>query len=92
MQLTMILALLGAGLLSIFIAPSKPGQKHGQQMAAYFLENNPSGNFIISLKANGSELSDPVRTSTGGVGSISLDETGFPLAYRQWWFQHPLDV
>jgi hypothetical protein len=41
--------------------------------AAYFLDNNPAGASIISLKiAEDGTLSDPVRTSTGGKGLFGL--------------------
>ncbi|KAH8821488.1 hypothetical protein F5884DRAFT_850713 [Xylogone sp. PMI_703] len=42
--------------------------------AAYFLDNNPAGSSIVSLKIdiNDGTLSDPVRTSTGGVGMYAL--------------------
>ncbi|UKZ76848.1 hypothetical protein TrVFT333_004563 [Trichoderma virens FT-333] len=57
------------------------------QRAAYFLDNNPSGASIVSLKisSNGT-LSNPVRTLTGGDGSWAKwiipnppppDNTGF---------------
>jgi hypothetical protein len=40
------------------------------QRAAYFLDNNPSGSSVVSLNiANNGTLSNPIRTSTGGVGS-----------------------
>ncbi|KAK5110383.1 hypothetical protein LTR62_006091 [Meristemomyces frigidus] len=49
--------------------------------AIYFLENNPSGSSIVSMKisTNGS-ISNPKRTATGGVGSITLNSTGQPVA------------
>jgi hypothetical protein len=41
--------------------------------AAYFLDNNPAGASIISLKiAEDGTLSSPVRTSTGGKGLFAL--------------------
>jgi hypothetical protein len=41
--------------------------------AAYFLDNNPAGASIISLKiAEDGTLSYPVRTSTGGKGLLAL--------------------
>jgi hypothetical protein len=41
--------------------------------AVYFLDNNPAGASIISLKiAEDGTLSDPVRTSTGGKGLLAL--------------------
>lgn len=47
--------------------------------AAYFLDNDPAGSSIVALKIDGEgKVSDPVRTSTGGVGSIGVNATGFP--------------
>ncbi|KAN0102801.1 hypothetical protein V8E51_011114 [Hyaloscypha variabilis] len=41
--------------------------------AAYFLDNNPAGASIISLQiAEDGTLSNPVRTSTGGIGLFAL--------------------
>jgi len=42
--------------------------------AAYFLDNDPTGNFIISLKISPEDgtLSSPVRTSTAGTGLAGL--------------------
>jgi hypothetical protein len=41
--------------------------------AVYFLDNNPAGASIISLKiAEDGTLSHPVRTSTGGQGLLAL--------------------
>ena len=41
--------------------------------AAYFLDNNPAGASIISLKiADDGTVSSPVRTSTGGTGLMAL--------------------
>jgi len=45
--------------------------------ALYFLDNNPAGSSIVALKiAEDGTLSDPVRTSTGGSGSIGLTADG----------------
>lgn len=45
----------------------------GSSRAAYFLDNNPAGSSIISLKiADDGTLSYPVRTSTGGKGLLAL--------------------
>lgn len=55
-----------------------PG-KHDGVKAAYFLDNDPAGSSIVSLKVGeDGTLSDPIRTSTGGVGSIGTNTTGFP--------------
>lgn len=42
--------------------------------AAYFLDNDPAGNFIIALKISPEDgtLSSPVRTSTAGTGLAGL--------------------
>ena len=47
--------------------------------AAYFLDNDPHGSSIISLRVgkNG-HLSDPVRTPSNGYGAIGTNLTGFP--------------
>ncbi|KAK3984690.1 putative 3-carboxymuconate cyclase protein [Cladorrhinum sp. PSN332] len=43
----------------------------------YFLDNNPSGSSIISLQiASDGTLSNPIRTPTGGNGSIGLTANG----------------
>lgn len=46
--------------------------------ALYFLENNPSGANIVSLKVSSQDgsLSDPTRISTGGSGLIGVGNTG----------------
>jgi hypothetical protein len=49
------------------------GAKDETLRAAYFLDNNPSGSSIISLKiASNGTLADPIRTSTGGIGMLGL--------------------
>lgn len=59
---------------------SYPG-RHGSVQAAYFLDNDPAGSSLVSLKVGADgKLSDPVRTSTGGIGSIGTNTTGFPNA------------
>ncbi|KAI7338453.1 hypothetical protein KC315_g1751 [Hortaea werneckii] len=65
-------------------APHHSGAPFGQHgggltSAAYFLDNNPNGSAIIALTV-GSDglLSDPVRTSTGGYGAISVNPDGSP--------------
>jgi hypothetical protein len=46
--------------------------------AAYFLEDDPSGNNIVSLHiTSDGHLADPVRTPTGGAGSLMVNSTGF---------------
>lgn len=47
--------------------------------AAYFLDNDPSGSSVVSLKIGKDNLlSDPIRTSTNGYGAIGVNLTGFP--------------
>jgi hypothetical protein len=49
------------------------GPQDSRNRAAYFLENDPSGNSIVSLKiSEDGTLSSPVRTSTGGSGLSGL--------------------
>jgi hypothetical protein len=56
-----------------------PANGHVQR-AAYFLENNPAGNNLVSLHiAEDGSLSNPQRTSTGGYGSISLNSSDLPF-------------
>ena len=56
--------------------PGKPG--YSSNAAAYFLDNNPSGNSLVSLKiGKDGSLSEPVKTATGGKGGISVNATGF---------------
>lgn len=73
-------------------APSWPGYPshapHGSwpgsdaaAKAAYFLDDDPSGSSIVSLRiGENGHLSDPIRTSTEGQGSIGTNTTGFPNA------------
>ncbi|XXH02956.1 hypothetical protein Hte_009346 [Hypoxylon texense] len=48
------------------------------ERALYFLENNPSGANIVSLKISSRDgsLSDPTRISTGGSGLVGVGNTG----------------
>ena len=50
----------------------------GTPKALYFLDNNPAGASVVSLQLSDSDgtLSNPVRTSTGGVGLFGLTATG----------------
>ncbi|KAK0301663.1 hypothetical protein LTR82_018182 [Friedmanniomyces endolithicus] len=49
--------------------------------AAYFLENDPAGNNIVSLEiASDGSLSNPTRIPTGGYGSSQVNASGFPNA------------
>ena len=55
-----------------------PWHKHAAK-AVYFLDNDPSGSSVVSLKVGKDNLlSDPVRTSTNGYGAIGVNLTGFP--------------
>lgn len=53
----------------------RSGHDNGKK-AAYFLDNDPSGSSLVSLciGENGI-LSSPIRTPTGGYGSITLNAT-----------------
>lgn len=55
--------------LSLSIPP-----RHQNNRAAYFLDNDPTGNYIIALKISPEDgtLSSPVRTSTAGTGLAGL--------------------
>ncbi|KAI6879897.1 hypothetical protein KC360_g7647 [Hortaea werneckii] len=58
-----------------------PFGQHGGGLtsAAYFLDNNPNGSAIIALTVGPDGLlKDPVRTSTGGYGAISVNPDGSP--------------
>jgi hypothetical protein len=45
--------------------------------AAYFLDNNPAGSSIITLKiSDDGFLSSPTRISTGGVGLFGVNSGG----------------
>ena len=56
------------------ISAATLGVRHQDKRAAYFLDNNPEGSSIVSLKIcpDDGTLSNPVRTSTGGVGLYGL--------------------
>ncbi|KAE9374242.1 hypothetical protein N431DRAFT_404788 [Stipitochalara longipes BDJ] len=63
--------------LSLLLAPvlvsAAAISSRDSSRAAYFLDNNPAGASIISLKiAEDGTLSNPVRTSTGGTGLLGL--------------------
>lgn len=50
------------------------GARDDRSRAAYFLDNNPAGSSIISLKISPDDgtLSNPIRTPTGGKGLFGL--------------------
>lgn len=58
------------------------GPRQQDKRAAYFLDNNPAGASIVSLTISPEDgtLSNPIRTSTGGVGlyGLSASSTGGP--------------
>ena len=47
-----------------------PGPHDSSNRALYFLDNDPAGNYLVSLKISDDDgtLSSPVRTATGGSG------------------------
>ena len=50
-----------------------PGPQSSNNRAAYFQDNDPAGNSIVSLKiSDDGTLSSPVRISTGGNGLSGL--------------------
>jgi hypothetical protein len=73
--------------VAVSAAPIGPGHghwngpwwHHNAAKAVYFLDDDPSGSSVVSLKVSyDGRLSDPVRTSTDGFGSIGVNGTGFP--------------
>ncbi len=48
--------------------------QHSTSRAAYFLDNDPTGNFIVALKISATDgtVSSPVLTATGGKGLAGL--------------------
>lgn len=53
------------------------GWPQNSSAALYFLENDPAGANIVSVKvASDGSISDPTRTSTGGKGSIGMNAMG----------------
>jgi hypothetical protein len=70
-----------ASFASALPSPQRPSWHPDTDSVVYFLENNPAGNNIVSIpiSPNG-RLSDPARTPTDGVGSLSLNSTGFPMS------------
>lgn len=59
--------------LSIVSAFPFRSPQYSSNRAAYFLENDPAGNYIVSLKiSEDGTLDTPVRTSTGGNGLSGL--------------------
>ena len=58
-----------------------PWPYNGAAKAAYFLDDDPTGSSIVSLRiGKNRHLSDPIRTSTDGYGAIGTNLTGFPNA------------
>ncbi|KAF2162730.1 hypothetical protein M409DRAFT_68993 [Zasmidium cellare ATCC 36951] len=62
------------------------GKPHGpppyspSTSVAYFLYNDPAGASIVSLEIgqDGKLVDDPVKTATGGVGSLQVNASGSP--------------
>ncbi|WPH00747.1 Hypothetical protein R9X50_00357700 [Acrodontium crateriforme] len=52
---------------------------HETSKAAYFLDNDPAGSSIVSIRIDESGMlrDSPVRTSTRGNGAIGMNSTGF---------------
>ena len=71
MQISLLLALPSAVLAGLL-------PRTGAPQALYFLDNNPSGDSIVSIKISSQDgtLSDPVRTSTSGMGLFGQTATG----------------
>ncbi|KAL7928247.1 hypothetical protein V8C35DRAFT_333160 [Trichoderma chlorosporum] len=71
----MLLSSFIASWLTLCSASSLPvaepnGNANAVRRAAYFLDNNPSGSAVVSLNiSSNGNLSNPVRTLTGGNGS-----------------------
>jgi hypothetical protein len=61
-------------LIPQLVSAAALGARHQDKRAAYFLDNNPAGATIVSLRISPEygTLSDPIRTSTGGVGLLAL--------------------
>lgn len=52
-------------------------KRDASNRAAYFLDNDPAGSSIVSLKiSEDGYLSSPNRISTGGYGLYGLDSSG----------------
>lgn len=57
------------------------GQHHPPSTSvAYFLYNDPAGASIVSIKIgqDGRLVDDPMKTSTGGMGSLQVNASGDP--------------
>ncbi|KAI1500200.1 hypothetical protein F5X99DRAFT_254780 [Biscogniauxia marginata] len=64
--------------LAASVAVPKPYSNSTSPRALYFLENDPAGANIVTVKVSNRDgtLSDPIRTSTGGKGLIGLNSQG----------------
>jgi hypothetical protein len=64
--------------LSVTATPFSINHKRdASNRAAYFLDNNPAGSSIVSLKiSEDGYLSSPTRISTGGYGLYGVDSMG----------------
>lgn len=58
------------------------GKPHGppSSAVAYFLYNDPAGASLVSIKIgqDGKLVDDPMKTATGGVGSLQVNASGAP--------------
>ncbi|KAF2151614.1 hypothetical protein K461DRAFT_321815 [Myriangium duriaei CBS 260.36] len=58
-----------------------PAARPQKPAALYFLDNNPAGSSVVSFALGDNGIpTNPVKTATGGVGLISLNATGSPVA------------
>ncbi|KAI1078956.1 hypothetical protein F5B20DRAFT_545667 [Whalleya microplaca] len=66
------------GFIYLAAGAAVPQHNHTSSRALYFLENNPAGSNIVSVKISSKDgtLSDPVRTSTKGAGLVGLNNLG----------------
>lgn len=72
--------LLSTFVLALAVVASPLSVEHkrdGSNRAAYFLDNNPAGSSIITLKiSDDGLLSSPLRISTGGYGLYGKNSGG----------------
>jgi len=61
-------------LIPQLVSAAALGARDYGNRAVYFLDNNPAGSSIVSLKISPQDgtLSNPIRTSTGGIGLFGL--------------------
>ena len=64
----------------VALAAARPRPYTPSAKAIYFLDSDPSGASVVSLKVGRSgKIASPVRTSTGGKGLIGVNATGAPV-------------